>query len=371
MARNQEIKFICEDACVPEGVFRALELVDERTIVQEDIYAFANSHYFKLRINDGVPAKLLRYKRLTSPVLRESSYEAYELSDDSSRQAARFVFESIPIAGTVRKTRRQFEAKNLLLNVDTVYEDEWQTTLYHVVEIECFQDALPPEEVSVLVDQVLSWFNVEPYKLLPYSNVHMVNMMNNSKRFRNELRNSRDGGQLFLIDGGSATGKSTIKKLLVEKFKLGYAPRDTTRASRPDDLLNQDYIFVSRADFNRKALLGDYIEFRDFLFDMSYGLSWSKFVNPLLEGKDMMALINLGNGYFTKRLFPEAKLVLLYADVQIVRARLQARGAMTREQIDERIENNRLARTYLDAYDLAIDTSMSTPEEVAEQVLGS
>jgi guanylate kinase/adenylate cyclase class IV len=368
MARNQEIKFLSDMLQVPDEIFRLAGFVDEKRYFQEDIYAVSETHFFKLRINDRVPAKLLKYRRLTSPVLRESSFEAYELQDESSRKAANFIFQNIAIAGVVRKERQQFVAENMLLNVDSVYRDDEQRVLYRVIEIECLLDDPSVATQDEMVQEILNAFHVKPYELLPYSNIHMVNMIRWSEYFRNELAKESHTGRLILIDGGSATGKSTIKNLLTERYKLGYARRDTTRSSRPDDSITHDYNFVSRTDFDLRALMGKYVEFRDFLFGMSYGLLWSEFVGALSRGENMMALINLGNGYFTKRLFPEATLVLLYADLKTIRARLESRGTMTREQIEERLENNRLARTYLDAYDLAINTSEVGPEEVAERI---
>jgi guanylate kinase len=84
-----------------------------------------------------------------------------------------------------------------------------------------------------------------------------------------------------------------------------------------------------------------------------------------------MALINLGNGFFTKKLFPEATLVLLHADLHTIRARLNRRGDMTEEQIEERLENNRVAADYAEAYDANIDTSKFGPRQVAEQIVRS
>ncbi len=248
-----------------------------------------------------------------------------------------------------------------------MYAGEWERELYRVVEIEYFSRRPVAAKVSDKVQTILQCFQVRPYEQLPYSNIHMINMLKRSDEVRRILTGSK--GKLILVDGGSGTGKSTIKKLLLEEYGLEYARRDTTRAPRPDDLATNDYQFISREEFDRNALVGGYIEFRDFLFGMSYGLRWEEFVGPLLQNRNVMALINLGNGYFTKRLFPEATLVLLYADVATIKGRLLKRGGMTSEQIEERIENNRLAATYVDAYDLAIDTSRSTPEEVALSML--
>jgi guanylate kinase len=197
----------------------------------------------------------------------------------------------------------------------------------------------------------------------------MVNMLKTAQDYQNRYREGRGAGRLILIDGGSGTGKSTIKDILVTKWKFSYARRDTTRALRPDDISSGDYNFVSQEAFSRKAISGDYIEFRDFLFGMSYGLPWNEFIGPLCDGQNVMALINLGNGFFTKRLFPDATVVLLHADIATIRKRLEHRGSMTEAQIEERLDNNRLAVSYMAAYDEDINTSVFGPAEAADKIV--
>jgi guanylate kinase len=369
VSRNIEIKFIQDREQRLDELFRYIQIEDERYLEQEDIYLYGNHCYFKLRINERIPAHILKYNRLTSPVLRESRYEKVTL-DDSTRPFAEYTFRHVKRSGTVKKKRRQLQAKGFLINIDSIFDDDWTTELYSVVEIE----HTPNKEISIdekFIGDLLSQMAVKPYHIMPYSNIHMVNMMKRSKIEREKFRAAKSDGALILIDGGSGTGKSTIKEMLVNDWNFFYAKRDTTRAPRADDFKSGDYNFVSRDEFEVSAIEGRYIEFRDFLFGMSYGLPWNYFIDPLCAGAQVMALINLGNGFFTKTLFPEATVILLHADVNTIRQRLEARGTITREQIEERLENNRLALTYIAAYDYHINTSEHSASEVAEIIVGT
>jgi guanylate kinase/adenylate cyclase class IV len=372
MNKNIEIKFLHDAAHRLDDVLVAYHFDKEDLIFQQDTYLHGAKCYFKLRANNGSPSSLLRYRRLTSPVLRESDFERWDLEHDEAKEVAKYIVDHVIKAGIVKKHRRRLECREFLLNIDTIVDDDETSKLYSVVEIEYFVRDDNFEVAQRTVDNILKTIGVRPHEIIPYSNIHMVNMLKNSKIWRDIYhRKANEKRHLFLVDGGSGTGKSTVKEILVDKHGFKYAKRDTTRSPRPDDISDGDYNFVSRDQFNRKAISGEYIEFRDFLFGMSYGLAWDTVMAPLCEGRDVIALINLGNGFFTKKLFPEATVALLTADVDTIRKRLTARGPMTQEQIEERVQNNQLAVSYADAYDLHIDTAKFSPVEVAKKIAQS
>jgi guanylate kinase/adenylate cyclase class IV len=366
--QNFEAKFLPTDEQEFESVLRDLNFLDEQVIDQEDIYALAPDAFFKLRINNKKTCQIIKYNRLTSPVIRESTFEKVDIKSNVAADIAKFIFSNIARAGVVKKRRRRLESREFLVNMDMIFDDDGQNKLFTVVEIEYFagKDA---SNIPNKTAKIMDMFGLKPYQIIPYSNIHMVNMFKASRAHRISYRKSGVKGKLVLVDGGSGTGKSTVKDLLMKKWNHFYARRDTTRSPRPDDFLTDDYNFVSPQEFRLKALGGQYIEFRDFLFGMSYGLAWSDFIPALIRGENVMALINLGNGYLTKLLFPDAAVVLLYAELATIKSRLERRGALTTEQIEERLENNRLAISYADAYDYAINTSAYDPDEVARQII--
>jgi guanylate kinase len=173
--------------------------------------------------------------------------------------------------------------------------------------------------------------------------------------WRKKLR-SRDGaGTLFLLDGASCSGKSTlVDRLTTDASFLELVPRYCTRERRTDDQRRREYIFISHEAFRERASAGAFIEYRDFQFGMSYGLPWAEAFMPLLDGRAALGVINLGNVEYVKALVPEAVTVLVDASLETIRRRLVARGVNTQEQIDERLGNAARVQTYRTFYDYVV-----------------
>lgn len=158
---------------------------------------------------------------------------------------------------------------------------------------------------------------------------------------------------IILIDGASCSGKSTIKALLVKDadLDLGYARRHTTRKQRPDDESTGDYIFIAQQDYESMKASGEFVECKDFLFGMSYGISWDELIKSKGGHNGVLAMVNLGNMAEAKRALPWACAVLIDAPIKSIRARLLERGLNTREQIDERLQNARKVSQLKQQYD--------------------
>jgi guanylate kinase len=166
-------------------------------------------------------------------------------------------------------------------------------------------------------------------------------------------RDARPGaGTLFLLDGASCSGKSTlVDRLSNGAGAVDLVPRYSTRERRQDDQRRREYIFVSPDAFRARAEAGAFIEYRDFLFGMSYGLPWAEAFAPLLEGRPALGVINLGNVEHVKTLLPEAVTILVDASLDTIRHRLIARGVNTTEQIEERLSNAARVQDFRKFYD--------------------
>jgi guanylate kinase len=193
-------------------------------------------------------------------------------------------------------------------------------------------------------------------------------MQKQAALWRSRLRDARDPGTLFLLDGASCSGKSTIVDRLIADptLPIQLIPRCSTRERRPDDQPRREYLFVTRDQFVKMAQAGDFIEYRDFQFGMSYGLPWAEAFAPLLAGRHGLAVINLGNVRHVKTLLPEAVTVLVDASLDTIRQRLTARGVNTSEQIDERLANAGRVETYRPYYDYVVRNEDGTLSEALE-----
>ena len=197
-------------------------------------------------------------------------------------------------------------------------------------------------------------------------------MQDEAAIWRAQWRARTGAGTLFLLDGASCSGKSTLVDRLTadSTLPMDLVPRYSTRDRRPDDQPRREYLFVSRERFLEMARAGGFIEYRDFQFGMSYGLPWAEAFAPLLEGRHGLAVINLGNVRHVKALLPEAVTILVDAPLATIRQRLIARGVNTPEQIDERLTNAARVEGYRPYYDHVVRNDDGTLLE-AEDFLRS
>ena len=174
-------------------------------------------------------------------------------------------------------------------------------------------------------------------------------------RSRLHARQSDGAGTLFLLDGASCSGKSTLVDRLTDDPQfLELVPRYSTRERRVDDQRRREYIFVAHDAFRERAAAGGFIEYKDFQFGMSYGLPWAEAFSPLLDGRSALGVINLGNVEYVKALLPEAVTILVDASLETIRRRLIVRGVNTQEQIDERLSNAARVQHYRKFYDYVV-----------------
>jgi guanylate kinase len=192
---------------------------------------------------------------------------------------------------------------------------------------------------------------------MPWPDAEWRAMQDEARVWRSRLhaRQVDGAGTLFLLDGASCSGKSTLVDRLTDNPQfLELVPRYSTRERRVDDQRRREYIFVAHDAFRERAAAGGFIEYKDFQFGMSYGLPWAEAFSPLLDGRSALGVINLGNVEYVKALLPEAVTILVDASLETIRRRLIVRGVNTQEQIDERLSNAARVQHYRKFYDYVV-----------------
>ena len=191
--------------------------------------------------------------------------------------------------------------------------------------------------------------------MVPWPDREWRAMQDEARLWRAKLHATERPGTLFLLDGASSSGKSTlVDRLTADPQFLELVPRYCTRERRSDDTGRREYIFIPHDAFRERAQAGAFIEYRDFQFGMSYGLPWAEAMMPLLQGRAALGVINLGNVEYVKALVPEAVTVLVDASLETIRRRLVARGVNTQEQIEERLGNAARVQEFRKFYDYVV-----------------
>lgn len=180
-----------------------------------------------------------------------------------------------------------------------------------------------------------------------------------------------DGRKLLILDGPSASGKSTILDLLLTRTSPSFtvAQRITTRPKRKGDEDDPAYLFSDMASFEQMIEQGLLLEYKHYLFGMSYGLPLQSVSALLEEGKDVIGMINLGNAKMVKEKIPDCFSVLITASLSTIEQRLRNRHIHTEEQIEERLGNARRVREYEHYYELVLRNENRPPEEVANTII--
>ena len=163
--------------------------------------------------------------------------------------------------------------------------------------------------------------------------------------------------RFVFLDGASASGKSTMKNALQRDpaFHFSYARRYTTRAPRAGDSESDDYIFISMDRFLGLKDAGDLIEFRQFLFGMSYGIGKSSLAAAARKSSQVFSVMNLGRVADVRDALPRALCVLIDAPLDSIERRLRERQVNSEEQIAERLGNARSVKLIRDQYDFVLD----------------
>ncbi len=69
-------------------------------------------------------------------------------------------------------------------------------------------------------------------------------------------------GQLIILTGKTASGKDTVMAKLLQKLPgFKKVVTTTSRGIRPGEREEEDYLFISEAEFRRKIEQGDFIEY--------------------------------------------------------------------------------------------------------------
>lgn len=234
-------------------------------------------------------------------------------------------------------SRRSFSHDGWLVHLDTV---EGVGTFIEVCGDSDAQVDVVASALAVGAADVLRW---------PYD--HLAAMTASARRWRERLAAAGPGaGHLLLVDGPSASGKTTVVHTLAADEGLHYVRRHTTRQRRSEDD-DAEYLFVAGDEFAAMASAGGFLEYRHFDFGMSYGLAWEALVPPLLAGRSAVGVMNLGGVRWVKRLLPEATTLLITAPRDDLAKRLLRRGVNTPEQIEERLGNAAKVGAYQPYYD--------------------
>ncbi|HPV15407.1 MAG TPA: guanylate kinase [Candidatus Cloacimonadota bacterium] len=147
---------------------------------------------------------------------------------------------------------------------------------------------------------------------------------------------------LIILSAPSGGGKSTILNRIRELYpKVEYSISYTTRPPRGEEKNGVHYHFVSEAEFNERKQQGDFLEYAQ-VFGNWYGTSISYIQSQLKSGKHVIMDIDVqGAHQVGNTAVPCIRIFILPPSLQILEARLRARGTDSPQEIQKRLTEAR------------------------------
>ena len=145
---------------------------------------------------------------------------------------------------------------------------------------------------------------------------------------------------LFCFVGPTASGKSTIcRELLQSDSSLMSSVSTTTRAARASEVEGKDYFFVAKEEFEKRVAEGRFLEHAEFAGNR-YGTELTNIERAIQEERDLLFDIEV-EGVKQLRSSRPDRLVVVFMhppSMEILRERLESRGANTPEDISRRLQ---------------------------------
>ena len=146
----------------------------------------------------------------------------------------------------------------------------------------------------------------------------------------------RHPGQLIVLCGPSAVGKSTIGRRLENELGVSYCVSTTTRSERPGDDKGKRYDYVTVEEFYRRLDADQFLEYAQ-VYDNYYGTPKHPTLDDMAAGKDVLLDIDVQGALQVRYQYPGALMIfILPPDEPTLLERLRGRARDSADDITRR-----------------------------------
>lgn len=163
---------------------------------------------------------------------------------------------------------------------------------------------------------------------------------------------------LIVLSSPSGTGKSTLAKMLLERYSnIKLSTSATTRSPREGEIDGFHYYFLSQEEFDKKVKNNEFLEYAG-VYGKSYGTLKSQIEEKFNSGNDVLLDIDWqGNLEVSKQITDKKKIIrifLLPPSISELQNRLSGRGTDSEEVIAKRMADAKNTITHYTEYDYTI-----------------
>jgi len=165
-------------------------------------------------------------------------------------------------------------------------------------------------------------------------------------------KSSNQEPKVFILSAPSGGGKTSLARALADSCEqVVISVSHTTRPPRPGEAEGVDYYFVEPKDFEQMIEAGDFLEYAR-VFEHHYGTSRWALEGFLAAGKSVILEIDWQGAREVRAAIPSAiSIYILPPSVDVLAARLMARGRDSTSEIGSRMEKAANEMSHYGEYD--------------------
>ena len=173
---------------------------------------------------------------------------------------------------------------------------------------------------------------------------------------------------IFIISGPSGAGKDSTIEELKKHIKLERLITTTTRKMRPDESEGNPYYFISKEEFKKGIEENRFFEYALEDNDNYYGGTYEEAERVKSSKVPVIWRIDYKGVIAGKKLFPDAKSILIYIPFELIKKRLLARNESD-DIIKDRMEYAEGWYRNEDLFDYKVENKEGKLDETVQEVL--
>lgn len=151
------------------------------------------------------------------------------------------------------------------------------------------------------------------------------------------MSNDSHPGLLLVLSGPSGVGKTTIAHRILDRFDGVFSVSATTRPQGRNETDGEDYLFITREQFDDLHKEGQFLESAEVFGKHAYGTLRQPVENHLVDGKLVILDIDVQGAMQVREAMPGAfMLFILPPSDEELRRRLESRGRDEPDAIERR-----------------------------------
>lgn len=184
-----------------------------------------------------------------------------------------------------------------------------------------------------------------------------------------------EGRRIIVISAPSGAGKTSIARLLLERFpRWRFSISATTRSRREHEVDGVDYYFLDPEEFRRRVERGEMVEWEE-IYGNYYGTLRDE-VARLLGDPEVEAVlfdVDVKGALSIRRAFPQETSLVYIAppSIEVLEERLRQRNTETEETLARRIRRARMELEMQGEFEIIVvnDDLMRAFDELVETLV--